>query len=356
MVVIERIDDLEGLRQLTPSWKALLARSDADPVFLHPIFLQCWWRAFGDHGRRQLHLLVLREGNEIIAIAPLMRKRFPCGLQGLEIISTESQGHGDYGGLIYPRDRPDLLAELLVHLRQTTGWHWLRLRHIPARTQLKHHLALAAVAAKLVMHERHLVDCPFITLPGTYEEMARSLSKSLRYDLRSKSARLKRLGRLDFKAYRHGHEILPLLPDLYEMHIKRWAAQGSVFSRTDYRLYVELLAREFAPTGYLHFSGLFLKDRPIALHLGFATESRFYYYRPAYDLDYASYSPGTILLNQLVESSIVDGVSCFDFLLGDEAYKLKWATDSCPNQEFWLYPDTFWSRLRGSAAIHLHIP
>jgi CelD/BcsL family acetyltransferase involved in cellulose biosynthesis len=75
-----------------------------------------------------------------------------------------------------------------------------------------------------------------------------------------------------------------------------------------------------------HLSALLIDDIPISVHLGFVGRGRFYYILPAYDATYARHRPGHLLLNYLVDQTARQGFEAFDLGLGDEAYKISWAT------------------------------
>ena len=79
----------------------------------------------------------------------------------------------------------------------------------------------------------------------------------------------------------------------------------------------------------IHCSALFVGDEMIATNLGIIHNKIFYYLMPAYEGgDWIKYSPGRLLLEYLLESSIYDRISSFDFTIGGEPYKMQW----CENQ------------------------
>jgi CelD/BcsL family acetyltransferase involved in cellulose biosynthesis len=76
-----------------------------------------------------------------------------------------------------------------------------------------------------------------------------------------------------------------------------------------------------------HLSALLIDDAIVSAHLGFVGRGRFYYIFPAYDATYARYRPGHQLLNYLVDQTTQKGFETFDLGVGDEAYKISWATE-----------------------------
>ena len=76
-----------------------------------------------------------------------------------------------------------------------------------------------------------------------------------------------------------------------------------------------------------HLSALLIDHTVVSAHLGFVGRGRFHYIFPAYDAAYARYRPGHLLLNYLVNQATHQGFEAFDLGVGDEAYKISWATE-----------------------------
>ena len=65
---------LEGLR---PAWLDLLSRSDANGIMLTPMWLVPWWHVWGPLQRRELRLVLFHNGERLVGLAPLLRRRWP---------------------------------------------------------------------------------------------------------------------------------------------------------------------------------------------------------------------------------------------------------------------------------------
>ena len=67
---------------------------------------------------------------------------------------------------------------------------------------------------------------------------------------------------------------------------------------------------------------------PVAVHLWFVTGRRASIYKLAHDKAHDELSPGTVLMGAMLRHVIeIDGVTCIDFLTGDDAYKRDWMTE-----------------------------
>lgn len=86
------------------------------------------------------------------------------------------------------------------------------------------------------------------------------------------------------------------------------------------------LFRRLAEKGVLVVSALFSGERLAAVHMGVVHDGRFLYWVPAYDPGLAGYAPGRLLLHFMLDESMKRRHKSFEFLLGDEDYKLHYAT------------------------------
>jgi CelD/BcsL family acetyltransferase involved in cellulose biosynthesis len=78
--------------------------------------------------------------------------------------------------------------------------------------------------------------------------------------------------------------------------------------------------------GAITLSALYVGDRAAAIHMGPVSAERFYYWVPAYDTELQLYSPGVILMEELMRDCMSAGTREFDFLIGGEDYKFYYAT------------------------------
>ena len=81
--------------------------------------------------------------------------------------------------------------------------------------------------------------------------------------------------------------------------------------------------------GLIHVSALMLDDRVLATHWGALWKGRLVWLMPSYEGgEWAAYSPGRLLLEDLLEWSFERGLREFDFTIGDEPYKAAFQAQS----------------------------
>lgn len=117
-------------------------------------------------------------------------------------------------------------------------------------------------------------------------------------------------------------------PEVFDACVKWKSAQylstgvGDMFAAPQN---VELF-RKLKALGVVKVASLSAKDTLLAVHFGTHTDRRFSWWIPAYDAAYSKYSPGRLLLENLLQQSQAQGDLEFDFLIGDETYKFMFAT------------------------------
>lgn len=86
------------------------------------------------------------------------------------------------------------------------------------------------------------------------------------------------------------------------------------------------LFRRLRERGVLLVSSLYAGDTLLAAHLGSSHDRRLSWWIPAYDPKWNKFSPGRLLLEDMLKTSHNRGDLEFDFLIGAEGYKFMYAT------------------------------
>jgi CelD/BcsL family acetyltransferase involved in cellulose biosynthesis len=88
--------------------------------------------------------------------------------------------------------------------------------------------------------------------------------------------------------------------------------------------FLELAVSAGVQEGWTHYSVLRIGGTPVAWHLGFLDAGRLYYWVPAHDVSWANYSPGKLMLAELVALGCRSGWREIHLLTGNHAYKSAW--------------------------------
>jgi CelD/BcsL family acetyltransferase involved in cellulose biosynthesis len=151
----------------------------------------------------------------------------------------------------------------------------------------------------------------------------------------------RREGGLEVEHLYDGRAILPHLEELFAQHMARWhgTPYPSLFHQPAQREFYRRVAALAGDTGWLRFTRLIWQGQAIACHFGFSYRGSYLWYKPSFDINLAQRSPGEALLRQLLLAAIEEGAHTFDFGLGDEPFKRRFATQIATVRTWGLYPD-----------------
>ncbi|MBM3499909.1 MAG: GNAT family N-acetyltransferase, partial [Armatimonadetes bacterium] len=151
---------------------------------------------------------------------------------------------------------------------------------------------------------------------------------------------LARNGCLEVRHLREPDVVRPYLPPFFEQHVARWDATPypSLFRDPLQRRFYERLVDGAAEAGWLRLACVMWNERPIAFHFGSCYRGSYLWYKPSFDIALTKWSPGEVLLRHLLLAAIDEGAHTFDFGLGDEPFKRRFATHFPQVRTWGLYP------------------
>lgn len=310
-------------------WGRLLATGQSDVVFLTWHWQSAWWEAFG---RGQLLLIVAERAGDVVALAPLFAE---AGM-----VYFVGSGGSDYLDFIGDTSDPAILVALLGEARlRAPGFCGFMLYHVRQDSQTGTRLARAGARLDLQILGDGDQQAPALELAARAEfALAATQKKSLVRHERY----LRRAGSVTVQHVQTGREIVSHLDEFFDQHIRRWAVtpSPSLFCNPTHQHFYRLLTVAAATTGWLRFTRIEWQGSPVAFHFGFCYRGTFLWYKPSFAVEQASYSPGEVLLRQLLLAAIEEGAHTFDFGLGDEAFKARFATRVSQVRNWGLYEPT----------------
>jgi CelD/BcsL family acetyltransferase involved in cellulose biosynthesis len=321
-VEIEIVRTFSALEARREAWNRLVERAQTNTVFQTYECHASWWKAFGSGSK--LFVVLARAGQELVGIAPLMiTERLILGrrYRVVQFVGTRSF---DYADFIVDRDRPDVLPLLIGNvLERLPRYNLLYLRDIPGASSTLGELRAFLKTRRVPSDIRMLYEAPTRLFNNPPEDRALPKKKSLKRHHRY----FEKAGRLEFRNCATAEEAVPYLDVFFEQHIARRSATDtpSAFHDLRARTFLRELTQTLSPKGWLLFSILLFNDRPVAMHFGFEYGGRIIWYKPAFDISYADHSPGEVLMKYLLEYALERNVAEFDFTIGAEPYKYRYA-------------------------------
>ena len=347
-ITVQCIEDAWGFTALRPRWNELLRASASDNPFLTWEWLHTWWAHLG--GTSRLRLIVVRSGEEILAIAPFcLTGGSLYWFSRLEFLGTGYAG-SDYLDLIIRRGcEADSLTAIARFLesRQLT----LRLTHMPPASfgaQLAERLAGDGWVASRADDG----TCPIIPLEGhTFDSYLGTLGSSHRANVRRRVKALGQKFELRFERVTTDRERVDMLALLADLTERRFKDQGgaTAFITPEVRAFQDEATRRAMERGWLRLYVLRLNGEAAAVMYGFQYGGRFYFYQHGYDDRFKEHSIGLVLMALTIRAAIDEGAREFDMLWGVESYKFLWAREARTLARVELFPLHFGGTLHRRA-------
>ena len=314
---VEVLTAFTDLERLAADWERFWLADPKRHVFLSLPWVRAWWRAHGP--AHQLYTPVVWDRERVIGILPMVREGGSFHFLGspdsdyTDVLCEEARSlevlEAAFGALLaaLPPGGRCVLENLPEESRIVRN-----LEQLPAR--LRSRLGLD-VQGLLPRHRGgDARDDPY-----------RPLSR--KESIRRHDKKLHKVGQVQLRHLESRAEILEHFPTFIAQHITRRALAG------DRSLLLSPAAVEFYrglvegldPRSDLRFAVLQAGDIPLAYHLGFEVAGKFIWYKPTFDINYWDWSPGEVLIGRLLEYASGRAVAEFDFTLGDESFKYRFA-------------------------------
>ena len=312
---------------LSKHWRELESASE-NYLFQNYEWLEHWQQTVGSKSIYASPFIVvfLDSSDQVRLIFPfIIRRNF-----GVRILEFMGGSQSDYNGPIIHSDWILNICE--IHLA------WRRVLSIAPKHDIRHFHKLPDKWT--VEHNPMLYIWPSVfqdkayqtLLPSTYKEFQQILRPKLKSDERRQRKRLLEIGCLRFKILlREYLDCYSSWDSIIDVMIKqkserlRSVGLPNMFADSMTRKFYANLQGSATDVLNVHFSILDLDGRIMATHWGAVYRSRFYYLMPTFaSSDWGKYSPGRLLLTDLMKWSIENGVRVFDFTIGSEEYKNDW--------------------------------
>ena len=335
MISIEKITTREGFERLEPVWNPLLEASASNSITLTWEWLTAWWDVFGQ-GRR-LYILVVREGDEVIGIAPLLKRMvWRFGLipyRRLEFLASgENEADeicSDYLDFILQRGREaEALEAIFGYLhKHKSDWDEIIVTDMSGESpnlRLLQSMCETGGAKCRIIRDQ---TCLYAPLPDSWDEFLAGLGSEFRRKIRkdrrileSAGGEVRVIDKLDgFESH---------FEELIRLHQARWTERGEtgVFAGEKFTRFHRLLAHKAIPKGWLKLFLVYEAGEAISASYDFAYNGKMYYYQSGFAAGSGQLSsPGALVRSFAIEKAIEMGLSEYDFLKGEQgSYKSRW--------------------------------
>jgi CelD/BcsL family acetyltransferase involved in cellulose biosynthesis len=336
-VTVQQVEDATAFAALRPQWNDLLRDSVSDNPFLTWEWQYTWWNQLRESSA--LHLVLVRSGDELIAIAPLRLVTSPWScFSRLEFLGTGYAG-SDYLDLIVRRGRESESVTALAHYFKAQQL-CLRFNHL-SPCSLAAQLAAALTTDGWISKAADDGTCPIIPLAGhTFDSYLATLGSSHRANVRRRIRALRQQFDMRLERVTTDTERRDALSSLAVWSGRRWKDRGgsTAFITPAVRAFQDQVSVRALEQRWLLIYVLRLNGKAAAVMYGFHYGGRFYFYQHGFDDGYKAQSLGLVLMGLTIRAVIDEGAREFDMLWGVEPYKFLWARDTCALQRIELFP------------------
>ncbi|MBI3773307.1 MAG: GNAT family N-acetyltransferase [Gammaproteobacteria bacterium] len=285
-------------------------------------------------------------GNSMLAIRPWIavvlnadnqpKLIFPLGVRssfGSRVLEFLGGAQSDYQG-------PLIHDEWLVDIPKIRFAWTLVCKYLP-RHDVRHFIKLPKLWCSIDNPMLEIWGVRFqdysysAILPASVGEFQAKQRKKFRADSSRQRKRLSEQGDVKFEVLDAGQcgSWDKSIDIMIEQKRQRCRSMGvpDLFADDAVQEFYRELSKMGNSTGLVHFSVLRSSEEIAATHWGAIFRDRFYYLMPTItNGKLGVYSPGRLLLENLVEWCINNNIKVFDFTIGGEEYKRDWCNSEMP--------------------------
>jgi CelD/BcsL family acetyltransferase involved in cellulose biosynthesis len=302
----------EEFEQVAAEWSGLLACCDEQVPFATPAWQRLWLKHF--QGDCEVRVLTVRDGERLLAVAPLLCK----------------DGHAEFVGhysicdyldaVIQPGFETAAAAHILRQLADA-GVRSLDLRGLREDSPTLPALVEASTTAGYAVAKEQEALSPRAMLPGSWDDFLGQLSKKDRHEMRRKMRRLDSAGDVQMRVITTAADAEPLMEDLFRMMRLSNHHKEEFLDRPGMQDFFRDMTRTMADEGMLRLYSLTLDAVPVAMVHNLDVGGTLYMYNSGYDPAYSHYAVGLMSKAMLIQDAIESGRKAVDFMRGDESYK-----------------------------------
>jgi CelD/BcsL family acetyltransferase involved in cellulose biosynthesis len=312
-VKVESADQLESVGP--EAWDSLLSSSRLRSPFLSWTWLAQWAAVFAAERRLEIRRVTDADG-DLVAVLPL----YEVAPGTLELLGGADVS--DYLDLLARAGREEEAWAALLQSRAAERERWL-LHSVPAASPTVRALPTLGGSCSLTVTVELEERCPVLSLPSSWDAYLASLSSKHRHELSRKVRRFEREvpdGRV--VSVHTAGEVAARLADFLALHrASRTGKAKFMDARMErfFRAAIPALAAHDGVRLWLLEAG----GEPVASFICLEWDGTVGLYNSGFSPARAALSPGLVLLSHVMRDAIVRGCRRFDFLRGEERYKLE---------------------------------
>lgn len=331
-LTVECLTSVEQVERLAPEWQELFQRVDDALPFVSYEWAVAWWthlRRRSPLVRDELRVFAVRDGGELVAVAPMMLTQRPAVgvslLRVLQTIGTDPNITELRGMLVSAAREGEVAGALASEVSRLGGYDlvvWCGLRRSADGAE-----RLRAEATAWPSKE---ISAFTLTMGPSWDEFRKSLPRNIRESLRKCYNSLARDGHeWSFRVLEGEAEVVAAVGRLVDLHGRRAAVTGTVrhrdcFETEEARRFLADVTARLARRGVARMFQLEVAGRVVAMRLGFVWRDRLYLYYSGYDPEWGKYSVMTTTVAEALKYATDSGITSVNLSTGADESKLRW--------------------------------
>ena len=338
---VQRTSDLEVYRD---AWRELAAGAP----MRSPEWFLVWWKYYAAPGDELCVLLFHEPGGLLVGLAPLYTRR--AGKRTTVRLLGSGDASTNHTTWLAAAGWETLVSRGVAQflLDSEPGWNALHLEWVDV-DDLAINVTVACLLEKsCLVRKTPSGHCWKITLPATWDEYLKTLSKTHRKRCRKLQQQFFESGRVQVHRAESEADLRRGFEILLQLHAARWeepAKPLGCFSDSRSRAFHETVARELLDRKQLLLIWLEFDGKPVAVEYQFIGRKTVYSYQAGMDPSVKEFSPGHLSIMASIQSAILQHCESFDLSRGDQPYKANWraAPEACHDIRIW--PDQLPGRI-----------
>ncbi len=313
-LLVECVRELAALEPVREKWNALLDESETKTVELTYEWQITYWQHFNENA--ELFVLIIREANDIVAIAPL--KLVTTHVLGLKIRCLEliAASESNYQDLLIGKNTNDILESVFDYfLSVQHTWDMLSLWHIPEESSTAHFF-LGEFSQYPFRKIAGIDKCVFLQTETGLEEYKKGMTRHRRHRMTNYLNRITReVGQVQLRICTNETQFRTDLEKFFELHRQRWdqTETPSQFRNDRFCKFYSSAGSQLFSHGQLNLAVLDAGEVILALLLFFTFGKTSLIQLIASDPAYFPYSPVLVLQELFVEKSLSNGITVIDW-------------------------------------------
>ncbi len=320
-IEIRHIRSLEEFEAVQNQWDDLLTGCPKQTVFLTSEWLTAWWKHW--QTGKELWLVTAWLEGKLVGAAPLMKtmvRKYGLKYRLLHSLGAPNTDESDF----FTRGNDlEILGALCDYLQsQRSQWDALELNEFHSENPSAKFIESYFTERGCVIRARKNLHY-HIPITESWDGYWKKLSKNLRHNIERRLRRVQENHQLNFQVI-EGRDLA-------------WADFEAIFavnargnypekykSEQERGFHRELMER-MRDQNWIRITVLRFDEQPVAYDYGFIVHGKFEDWRTGFDLTYADWATGTLMLYFELKYLFTEKYQDLDFLRGEYNYKDKWA-------------------------------